>query len=290
MGSERLRFTIVTPSYNQAPYLRQAMRSVIEQEDVDLEYIVIDGGSSDGSVEIIRNLSDHVAAWESARDGGQTDALNKGMSRATGEVVGWLNSDDCYVPGALKLVAQRFSTADEPDVVFGFGVTIDQCGKFVRENRCAPFSLSALANHGFDIFQPAMFWRRRWNDVVLPLDSSLRFAMDVELVSRLAEAGATFALLPAFLAAFRIHGRSKTSNIASVGNSEAAGIAHRIRMRTPAARQRVPRSLLTLQRRLRLAASGSWRYALLGGKVGASRAGLLAAEQVRVWADAKSVL
>src|SRR6266849_8649816 len=113
------RLSIVTPSYNQGGYLGQTIESVLSQDYPDLEYIVLDGGSRDGSVEIIRKVEPRLAYWRSSPDGGQTAALREGFERATGEVLGWLNSDDWLEPGALRTVGESFAAHPEVDIVHG---------------------------------------------------------------------------------------------------------------------------------------------------------------------------
>lgn len=265
-----LKISIVTPSFNQGRFLQQTMRSVLEQ-GCDVEYIVIDGGSTDGSAELLDRYSRRLAYWHSRRDGGQTDALNQGLARATGDVVGWINSDDYYLPNAFRSALQRFESPDRPDVVYGNTITVGDSGAFIRENRHGRFSLRHLAATGMDINQQAMFWRRELNAAVLPLDSGLRFCMDLELVVRLARCGATFARIPAFLGAFRLHGASKTTNLDDVRRSEEANILERYGL----ANERVRTKWLDcvgahLARRAAIVADGAWRYAVLGGRMGAS--------------------
>ncbi len=279
-------FTIVTPSYNQATFLRCAMRSVLGQMDVGrIEYIVRDGGSTDGSVDVIRSFEPHLASWHSAKDGGQTKALNAGFREATGRWVGWLNSDDYYLPDALHAVQRRFTEPDQPDVVFGYGVTVDENGSLLREDRFDDFSLEAFAQLGFDLHQPALFVRRQILERVLPLDASLRFAMDVDLVGRLAVERARFARIPRFLSAFRLHGASKTSNILAVGQQESEMLRERVRQQVASHLRLRGATELRLRRRMNMLRRGEWRYACFGGALWPSREAKDAALAGRVWSE-----
>src|SRR5512134_129792 len=140
MNGTSPKISIVTPSFNQGKYLERTIRSVIEQDYPNLEYIIIDGGSTDESVEIIRKYEKHLAYWVSEPDRGQSHAINKGFDRATGEIFGWLNSDDWYVPGALKAVAEAFAANPEAGAVVGAGEMVDEEGKLVL--RCEPFEVT----------------------------------------------------------------------------------------------------------------------------------------------------
>lgn len=277
--------SIVTPSYNQARFLEQTMRSVLEQ-GCSVEYIVVDGGSSDGTVDLLERYSDRLAYWQSCKDGGQTDALNQGMARATAEIVGWINSDDYYLPGAFRTVLERFAAKDRPDVVFGNAVTVGEAGEFIRENRHGSFSLAALGTSGMDVNQQAMFWRRELDARVLPLDPSLRFCMDLELLVKLGVAGARFTRIPDVLGAFRLHGASKTSNLEDVRRQEQTQILDRYALR---GRQMAgPVWLRTLRsqvaRRTAMLADGAFLYATVGGRLGASRASRRANASAAKWA------
>ncbi len=208
-----LRITVVTPSYNQAEYVGQTMRSVREQDHEDVEHIVVDGASTDGSLDIIRRHGDH-ATIISEPDRGQTDAINKGLRRATGEVVCWLNSDDYFLPGALSTVARYF--ADHPECLWLTGdcVIVDRDGRPIQQairwyKRAlrmlpSPFYLG-LTNA---ITQPATFWRRSVHDRLGYLDESLHYTMDYDWWLRL-NTLARPARLQRTLTAFRIHEESK---------------------------------------------------------------------------------
>jgi glycosyltransferase involved in cell wall biosynthesis len=194
-------FTIVTPSYNQAQHVGETMESVLSQQgDFAIEYFVIDGGSRDGSVEIIREYAEQVAsgdwptrcakvsmAWVSEPDRGQSDAINKGLRRATGDIVTYINSDDLFCPGAFQRVADEFSAHPEVDFVHGDGDVIDESGRLQWEWLSRRYDYSVLTTYHFlwnaitnYILQPATFWRRAALDRIGYLDESFHYAMDLE--------------------------------------------------------------------------------------------------------------
>jgi glycosyltransferase involved in cell wall biosynthesis len=117
--AEQSKISIITPSFNQAQYLERTIQSVLDQNYPDLEYIIIDGGSVDGSVDVIKKYEKNIAFWVSEKDGGQTDALNKGFKKATGEIIGWQNSDDIYLAGSFEKISQVFNELPDTDIVFG---------------------------------------------------------------------------------------------------------------------------------------------------------------------------
>lgn len=181
------KITVVTPSYNQASFLEATLRSVHDQEYPNLEHIVIDGGSTDGSVEIIRKFEDHLAYWVSEPDKGQTDALIKGFSRATGEILAWLNSDDLYEPRTLWEVAEFFSRHPEVQFVYGDALWIDTEGRTLRPKKEIPFNQFIwLYDHNY-IPQPSAFWRKELYEAVGGLDPRFDLAMDADLWIRFAE-------------------------------------------------------------------------------------------------------
>src|SRR5438105_4503434 len=123
------RISVVTPSYNQGRFLEQCIKSVLDQGYPNLEYIIIDGGSTDESVAVIRKYQDRLASWVSERDAGQTDAINKGFRRATGEVVAWMNADDFYLPGAFARIAQAYQQSPQASFYFGNGLRVNEAGQ-----------------------------------------------------------------------------------------------------------------------------------------------------------------
>ena len=190
------RISIVTPSFNQAPYLEATLRSVLEQGYPDLEYIVMDGGSTDGSVDILRSHASCLSYWTSAHDAGQADAINRGLARSTGEILAYLNSDDVYLPGALARVAAHFAAHPEADLVYGDYVYLDEQGRVLQHFQAPPFEAAALVL-GNTVSQPTVFVRRRAWERVGPFDAALHCVMDLDYWLRAAVAGLRFERVPA---------------------------------------------------------------------------------------------
>jgi hypothetical protein len=180
------RVSVITPSYNQARFLEQTMRSVIGQGYPNLEYIVIDGGSTDGSIDIIRKYAERLAFWVSEPDGGQANAVNKGMARVTGDIVGWVNSDDFYYPGAIHAAVDAFATDPTLGFVYGRGNRVDERDALIEPFAFTrPFDVNTLA-YGVDyILQPTVFMRRGALAAVDPIDPTLHWTLDWDLWIRL---------------------------------------------------------------------------------------------------------
>lgn len=181
------KISIVTPSFNQAPYIEATIRSVLNQGYPNLEYIIIDGGSDDGSAEIIEGYSDRLAYWVSEPDEGQTDALIKGFRRATGEIMGWLCSDDLYEPYTLPEVADVFTRNPQWQVVYGDSVWMDTGGNFIKPKKEIRFNRFIWMYDYNYLPQPSTFWRRGLYEQTGGLDRRLNLAMDADLWIRFAE-------------------------------------------------------------------------------------------------------
>ncbi len=217
------KISIITPSYNQAGFLERTIRSVIDQSYPNLEYIIIDGGSTDGSVEIIKKYADKLAYWVSEKDNGQTHALNKGFHFATGDIVAWLNSDDEYCPGSLEAVARVFIDSPNLDFVFGNELVIDETGKTIRSYYYTRFNFSVLIIHGMVLSQQSSFWKRSLFERFGYLDESKCFCMDYEFFCRIGSHIKTKHIRQC-LSRFRHHKDSKTTNIWDVRTEEHIGI------------------------------------------------------------------
>jgi len=202
--------TIVTPSFNQRPYLEAAMRSVLDQDYPHIEYILVDGGSTDGSVDLLRSYSGRLSSWSSEPDSGQTEAINRGFERARGEILAWLNSDDVYVPGAVRQAVDYLTAHPEVGMVYGDADYIDASGERLGRFPSAPTDYLRLRRGYVHIPQQAAFFRARLWRMVGPLDESFHFAMDYDLWVRLA-ALSPIAYHPRLWAGFRLHAAGKTT-------------------------------------------------------------------------------
>jgi glycosyltransferase involved in cell wall biosynthesis len=220
------RITVVTPSYNQAPFLEATIRSVLLQGYPNLEYVVVDGGSADGSVDVLRRYERWLAGWVSEPDHGQSDAINKGMAGSTGEILAWLNSDDLYAPGALAHVAGYFLAHPDCSLLYGQGSYIDESGQ--RTGSCdwiRPFDRRLFLTSNF-ILQPAAFWRRSLWEETGGLDVSLEWTMDWEWLIR-ATARTQPHYLPVELASWRVRPEIKTAAGGRRRRAEIAEVSRR---------------------------------------------------------------
>jgi glycosyltransferase involved in cell wall biosynthesis len=205
------RVSIVTPSFNQAEFLEEAILSVLGQGYPNLEYLVLDGGSTDGSVEIIQKYQDRLAWWVSEPDQGQTDALNKGFQRARGEVLAWLNSDDAYLPGAVAEAADFLMKNPEVGMVYGDANLVDENGQLLGPFPARQTDYRQLMRGSVHIPQQSAFFRADLWRQVGPLDPSFYFAMDYDLWVRLAKIS-RLQYHPRLWANFRLHGEAKTAS------------------------------------------------------------------------------
>ncbi len=201
--------SIVTPSLNQAAFLERTIRSVLEQDYPRIEYLVIDGGSTDGSLDIIRRYEDRLSQWVSEPDLGQTDAINKGFGLARGDIFAWLNSDDTYRPGAVSAAVRFLLEHPEVGMVYGAAYYIDAEDRIVARYPAARTDYKGLRRGRTTIPQQAMFFRSRLWRMVGPLDPTFYYAMDYDLWVRIA-AVTPIAFCPDPWANFRLHGSSKS--------------------------------------------------------------------------------
>jgi glycosyltransferase involved in cell wall biosynthesis len=187
-GAPWPRISVITPSYNQGQFIEQTIRSVLLQNYTNLEYFVIDGGSSDGSVDIIRKYERQLAYWESEPDRGQSHAINKGFARATGEIMCWLNSDDYYLPGTLRLVAETLAQGTGACALVGHCVQVYVDGQppFEGKGRYENFERLLEFWKGYQMHQPSIFWRREVFERVGYLNENLHLTMDFDYWVRIA--------------------------------------------------------------------------------------------------------
>ena len=230
--------SLITPSYNQGHFIERTIRSVLDQGYPKIEYVVQDGGSSDDTVSVLKKYGDRLAGWDSNPDNGQSHALNLGFARTTGEIMGWLNSDDVLLPGTLSCVADYFARHSDVDVVYGNRLLINEDDMNIGRWILPGHDSEALSWADY-VPQETLFWRRSlWEKTGGKIDESFRFAMDWDLLVRFRDAGARFAHIPRFLGAFRIHIQQKTSAaIGEVGFQEMDSIRERIHGRVPSRKE-----------------------------------------------------
>jgi glycosyltransferase involved in cell wall biosynthesis len=216
--------TVVTPSFNQAPYLEQALLSVLGQGWPRIEYIVMDGGSTDGSVEILQRYAARLSYWQSRPDGGQAAAINAAFAQSRGDLLCWVNSDDYLLPGALARAARALDPS-RGQLLAGNCLTVDEASRRAAlsnvRRRATEVDLAL-----FDFLnQPATFWTRRTWELAGPLDTSLHFAFDWEWFVRcLKKAGAELVIVDDVLAYYRVHPGHKTGSGGGVRDDEIAAV------------------------------------------------------------------
>lgn len=232
-----MKATVVTPSYNQGKYIKRTIDSVLSQNVDDLEYIIMDGGSTDETIDILKSYGDKII-WRSERDKGQTDAVNKGIREAHGEIIGWLNSDDIYYPDAIKKVMKVFENHPEINVVYGNANHIKEDDSFIEEYYTEDFDYERLKDICF-ICQPSLFFRKNLVDKYGYLDDKLQYCMDYDYWLRLGK-GETFYRLNELLAGSRLYDDNKTLG----------------------ARRKVHEEMLTMQEKNLGKASKKWIYNL----------------------------
>ncbi len=220
------KISIVTPSYNQGQFLERTILSVLNQNYPNLEYIIIDGGSTDGSVEIIKKYEKYLIYWVSELDRGQAHAINKGFKVATGELVGWQNSDDIYLPSAFYKIARKFYENPDADLVFGNKYAIDENENIIRDMRYVSFNRKSLLYEGSALSNQTAFWKKELTDKVGVLDENFKFCMDYDFWVKAAK-NSEFLLLRDYLGCFRNHKDSKTSTIISTCHAEHLAILNR---------------------------------------------------------------
>lgn len=223
------RITVVTPSYNQAQFLEETIRSVLLQNYPNLEYIIIDGGSRDDSVAIIRKYEPFLAHWVSERDRGQSDAINKGFRKSTGDWTGWQNSDDFYLPGALHHTARAALADPSISVLYGQVQLCDAASTRTGAYPTSPFDLHAMLPFA-NMFNQSMFFHRRVFEAGHFIDENWHHFIDHEYFWRLIHAGFTFQYIPQIDSVFRLHDAAKGFTQVEIAANELYALYKRIHL------------------------------------------------------------
>jgi hypothetical protein len=243
--------SIVTPSFGQGEFIERTMHSVLGQDYPTLEYVIQDGGSTDQTVEILRHHEAGLTHWESVPDAGQADALNRGFAHTTGEIMAYLNSDDLLLPGSLAYVARYFASHPSVDVVYGQRVMIDAVDRRVGIWVLPPHDDATMTLLDF-VPQETLFWRRSvWDAAGGAFDTSFDFAIDWDLLLRFRDAGASFARLPRFLGAFRVHDAQKTQRQQALCDIECDRLRLRVHGREVPHREAIERVAPYFRRHVR---------------------------------------
>lgn len=218
------KLTIITPSYNQADFLERTILSVLNQNYPNLEYIIIDGGSTDHSVEVIKKYEKYLAYWVSEKDRGQVHAINKALERATGKYIGFQNSDDVYFPGTFQRFGEAALQADT-DIIYGDLFMISTSDEVIEILKTTSYSFTAQVLEGMQIHNQTLFFKNTLVKELGQFDESYHFAFDYEFITRYTASGKTSVRKVEGLGgALRIHADAKSSNIAPLGKKEHAKI------------------------------------------------------------------
>jgi glycosyltransferase involved in cell wall biosynthesis len=228
-----LTVSVITPSLNQGRFLGLTLQSVATQDYPALEHWVIDGASSDQSLDVLRAAARPGLSWVSERDRGQAHAVNKGIARSSGDIIAWINSDDVYCPGALGAAARFLAAHPQVDVLYGLADHIDEQGALLSAYPTQPFELGRLHEFCF-LCQPATFFRRSCIARFGLLDERLHYCMDYEYWLRLGRSGAVFAYLSVKLAGSRLHADTKTLGARVAVHREIIDMFLRLQGRVPA--------------------------------------------------------
>jgi Glycosyl transferase family 2 len=259
-GEKLPSIALVTPSYNQGRFIQATIDSMLAQSYPNLSYLVMDGGSSDDTPRLLAAYGGRVA-WRSERDRGQADAINKGFAAISGEIMGWLNSDDLVLPGTLAYVGRFFRDHPEIDVVYGHRIIIDGEGREIGRWVLPGHDPAALALTDY-IPQETMFWRAAVWRKIGPLDAGFHYAMDWDFLLRAERAGFRFRRLPRFLGCFRAHGEQKTAQTGAM-TVEMDGLRQR-HFGRPVSQQEISRGLRAYQLR-QIACDWGYRLGILRG-------------------------
>ncbi|WP_234734318.1 glycosyltransferase family 2 protein [Tellurirhabdus bombi] len=256
------KLTVVTPSYNQADFLERTILSVLNQNYPNLEYFIMDGGSTDHSVEVIRKYERYLAGWVSEKDKGQVDAINKGFRRATGEIVTFQNSDDLFAPDAFQTVADAYRQSPDVDIFFGNIYKIDEHDSITEELRQLPFCAECQIYEGMQVHNQSFFFKRTLLDRYGYFDESFRFAFDYEVITRYGlQPDVRMQRLTKLWGGFRDHDNAKSSTISQVGDQESKIIKEKYRpLLTSSKSERFWRQYCRIRKITAFVAAGNIRY------------------------------
>ena len=213
------KISIVMPSYNKVDFIERSILSVLNQNYPNIELIIIDGGSTDGTVEIIKKYNQYITFWISEKDQGQSDALNKGFKHCTGSIYGFLNSDDVYLPDAFKCASLVLEKNLDKKVVFGDWLSIDKKDVIIDYNHAFDFNLNHFKYEGFHLSATSMFWRSEVHKRFSGFDNNLYYTMDYQLILEFGinEGEYSFKRVPKVLAGFRRYEGQKTTGNMDAG-------------------------------------------------------------------------
>lgn len=204
------KISVITPSYNQGEFIEQTILSVIGQQYPNLEYIIIDGGSSDNTLDIIQKYDSFIKFWVSEADKGQSQAINKGLKKSTGDILCWLNSDDYYLPGTLIDVGKRISV-DRVELLFGNAIHLNEITNKTHGSFFNPFKNWDILQGSY-LVQPSSFWTKKTFDLVGPLREDLHFGFDWEWYARAQSKQVTFIPSEKYYSVYRMHENQKSNN------------------------------------------------------------------------------
>jgi glycosyltransferase involved in cell wall biosynthesis len=222
------RISLVLPSFNQSEFLEETIKSILDQRYENLEFMILDGASTDGSVEIIKQYADKLTYWQSKPDKGQADALIQGFKRASGDIFGWVNSDDILFPGALEHIANAYLRCPQPGIFAGNYVLIDQQGKVIRCKR-HPRESGWFGTHGLQVVSPEWFYTKKAYEKVGGLDINFFYSMDLDLYMKMIMEGVKYVYIDRELIGFRVHEGSKTTAIGFTSTEEDRIVAARLK-------------------------------------------------------------
>lgn len=209
-GVEYPKISIVTPSYNQDHYIEETIRSILLQNYPNLEFIIIDGGSTDNTVEILEKYDPWISYWVSEKDGGQSDAINKGWQKATGYLIGWQNSDDIYLKNAFFNVLKHYSSDIDIVMYSGNVLTIDKNSDLLRKSKFIKPTFKRVIYEGFILSSQGVFWVNSLKEKIGMMDAELNHAMDMDLYLRILRTGKAV-FVKEYIGAFRVYPGTKTS-------------------------------------------------------------------------------